>query len=179
MANIFISIWTGAFCCCWTVAPPPSQDGGHCRGYLSNGGYHSPGTCDACVMQPSTSADVISCAPPPFPTTGCLSLLCIYSYLPYLNYFQAILSSYLTGVLFWEYCMIYRGPGSPTVVWFCSSPASSPNPYPVGISSTGDTQEDRERETTHWQERGREWARSQIIRPQESLVLYKSFNTLW
>jgi hypothetical protein len=26
---------------------------------------------------------------------------------------------------------------------------------------------------------GRGWATSQIIRPQESLVLFKSFNTLW
>ncbi len=30
-----------------------------------------------------------------------------------------------------------------------------------------------------WGGGGRGWARSQIIRPQESLALYKSFDTLW
>jgi hypothetical protein len=41
------------------------------------------------------------------------------------------------------------------------------------------TQKDWEREITHWQERGRGWGRSQFIHRRESIVLYKSFNTLW
>jgi hypothetical protein len=49
------------------------------------------------------------------------------------------------------------------------------------LPSEGDTQKDWERETTCWRQRGvgLGCARSRIIRPQESLVLYKSFNTLW
>jgi hypothetical protein len=82
-----------------------------------------------------------------------------------------------------EYWMIYRGPGFLAVVWFGSSsfPAT---PFPSHVSKLdGDTQEDWERETTFWRERGREggWVRIRIIRPQKSMmvVLYKSFNTLW
>jgi hypothetical protein len=46
--------------------------------------------------------------------------------------------------------------------------------------STGDTQEEWERETPCWRKRGeRRWGRSQIIWRRESPVLYKSFNTLW
>jgi hypothetical protein len=71
-----------------------------------------------------------------------------------------------------EYWMIYRWPGFPTVDWLGSYP--TPSPLIPSVSSNGDTQEDWGRETTYWRERGR----SQIIRPQESLVLYKSFNYL-
>ncbi len=74
------------------------------------------------------------------------------------------------------YSMIYRRSGSLAVVWFGFLPTSSTS-LP-SVSSTSDTQEDRERETTCWQEEGKGRGRSQIVRPQESLVLYKSFNTL-
>jgi hypothetical protein len=43
------------------------------------------------------------------------------------------------------------------------------------VSSTGDTQE--ETETTCWRKTGG-WVRNQIIRRRQSLVFYKSFNTL-
>jgi hypothetical protein len=60
------------------------------------------------------------------------------------------------------------------MIWLLPHPLP---PFP-SVSSTGGTQEDWERETTCW--RGR-WGmgRSQIIQRWESLVLYKSFNTLW
>ncbi len=62
-----------------------------------------------------------------------------------------------------------------------SAPRPPPPHFPVSnwVSSTGDTQEDWERETNCWRERGRGWGRSQIIRRRESLILYKSFNTLF
>ncbi len=78
-----------------------------------------------------------------------------------------------------EYWIIHRAPYFLAVEWF----GSSATPYPPlsSVSSAGDTQEDCESETTlltgeggGW--RGRAWSR--IIRPQERLVLYKSFNTL-
>jgi hypothetical protein len=57
---------------------------------------------------------------------------------------------------------------------------SSPIPFPPSVSSACDTQDDWERETTCWQKRGKGGrGRSQIILRRESLVLYKSFNTLW
>ncbi len=49
-----------------------------------------------------------------------------------------------------EYWMIYRGPGFLAVVWFGSSPTSSPPPFP-SVCSNGDT--DWERVTTCWRER--------------------------
>ncbi len=54
-----------------------------------------------------------------------------------------------------------------------------PQPLP-SVSSTDDTQEDWQRVNTCRREREwKGWARSRIMRPQESLVLYKLFNTLW
>jgi len=50
--------------------------------------------------------------------------------------------------------MIYRGPGFLAVAWFDSSPTLS-TPF-ASVSSTGDTQEDWEREATFWRKRG-EW----------------------
>ncbi len=50
-----------------------------------------------------------------------------------------------------EYWMIYRGPGILAVVWFGPSPNPPP---PPSVRSTSDIQEDWERETTCWQERG-------------------------
>ncbi len=61
---------------------------------------------------------------------------------------------------------------------FSLSYDSAPRPPPPPVSSTSDTQEGWERETTCSRERGG-WARSRIIRPQEGLVIYKSFKTLW
>jgi hypothetical protein len=54
-------------------------------------------------------------------------------------------------------------------------------PLLLSVISTGDAQEDCERETTDtllMGGGGRVLARSRIIIPKESLVLYKSFNTL-
>ena len=64
------------------------------------------------------------------------------------------------------------------IIWLLAHPHPLP-PLP-SVSSTGDTQEDWERQKTWWQGwRWRGWARSRIIWPQESLVLYKSFNAAW
>ncbi len=58
-----------------------------------------------------------------------------------------------------EYWMIYRGPGFLAVVWFGSSSTPSHQSHPLpSVSSTGNTQEDWEREATCWWgggERGR------------------------
>ncbi len=68
--------------------------------------------------------------------------------------------------------MVYKGPGFLAVVWFGSSPTSSP----VSKLSLFLSLPPR----AHWRERvERGWARSRIIQPWESLVLYKLFNTLW
>ncbi len=50
----------------------------------------------------------------------------------------------------WEHWMIYSGPSFLAVVWF----GSSTTPHPLSVCSTGSTQEDWERETTCWRERG-------------------------
>ncbi len=74
--------------------------------------------------------------------------------------------------------MIYRGPCFLAVICFGSSPNPF-SPFP-SVSSTGDTQEDWERETSCWRERRRAGERvSRIIWSQESLVLYEPFNILW
>jgi hypothetical protein len=77
--------------------------------------------------------------------------------------------------------MIYRGPGFLTVVWFGSSPTPHPSPPSLlSESLTGVIQEDRDRETTCWRERG---MKGVGLEPNHttarSLVLYKSFTTLW
>ncbi len=89
-----------------------------------------------------------------------------------------------------EYWMIYSRPGFLAVVWFGSSPIPLPPTLPSVNAwlASGNTQEDWERDTTCWQERGEGWWRSQIILPLESLAsinhsrlkpgLYKSFKTL-
>jgi hypothetical protein len=73
-----------------------------------------------------------------------------------------------------EYWMIHRGPGFLAVVWFGSSPSPPPSSVskfsivlslPVGL--------------TDGEEGGKGVGRSQIIRWRESLVLYRSSNTLW
>jgi hypothetical protein len=75
------------------------------------------------------------------------------------------------------YLVIYRGPNFLAIVWLGSSPNLSFSP----ISKLDPRHTGRLRNrTTCWQERGkRGWGRSQIIRRRESLVLYKSFNTLY
>ncbi len=71
--------------------------------------------------------------------------------------------------------IIYVPVEAESIEWFIEGHASL---SPVG-KSTGDTGEDWQRETSCWWERGAEGGgRSRIIRPQESLVLCKSFNTL-
>ncbi len=60
----------------------------------------------------------------------------------------------------------------------CRPPPPPPPTFPVSIRLSGDTQDDWEREVICWKG-GRGLGRSQITRQQESLVLYKSFNTLW
>ncbi len=67
---------------------------------------------------------------------------------------------------------LYRT-GFPAVVWLGSRPLP-PSCHAVG--STVDTQEDWERETTCGRKEG---GRSQNARSRESLVLFKSFNTLY
>jgi hypothetical protein len=70
--------------------------------------------------------------------------------------------------------MIYRGPGFLAVVGFGSLPTSSPIQFDPRIIGSL-----RNRDNFLTGEGGRGWARSRIIQPQERLVLYKSFNTLW
>jgi hypothetical protein len=74
-----------------------------------------------------------------------------------------------------EYRIIHRGSGFLAIVWF----GSSPTPFPLSheqVVSLSDFQcvADSPVELTD----GRGWARSQIIRPLDSLALYKSFRTL-
>jgi hypothetical protein len=66
-----------------------------------------------------------------------------------------------------EYWTIYRGPGFLAVVKVCL-----PEARPAMQRRT-----EKERQLSIGKEGGR--ARSQIIPPQESLVLYKSFNAPW
>jgi hypothetical protein len=70
--------------------------------------------------------------------------------------------------------MIYTGPDFLAVVLFGSSPLLLP-PLP-SVSWTGDTEKEGQLADGRG-ERG--WAMSRVIRLQESLVLYNSFNTLW
>jgi hypothetical protein len=72
--------------------------------------------------------------------------------------------------------MIYRGPGFLAVVWFGSSPIPLP-PSPISTLSIFLSLPVCRRSRFLTRE-GRGWGRSQIIRWGESLVLYKSFNTL-
>ncbi len=74
------------------------------------------------------------------------------------------------------YWMIYRGPGFLAVVWFGSSP--TPSPPPVSKSRPATHRKTKKERQFADGRRGKGWARSRIIRPLESLVLYKSFNNL-
>ncbi len=74
-----------------------------------------------------------------------------------------------------EYWMIYLGPGFLAVVWFGFS--LTPSPLFRQLVSSPFSQSSWTSLLTGG--RGRGWGRSQIIQQLESLVLYKSFNTLW
>ncbi len=76
-----------------------------------------------------------------------------------------------------DYWIIYRGPGFLAVLWFGSSPTPSNPPLP-SVCWTGDTQGLRNRDNLLTEEGEGKGMRSQIIWLQESLVLYKSLNTL-
>jgi hypothetical protein len=67
--------------------------------------------------------------------------------------------------------MIYKGPGFLAVVWYGSSPA--PFPLLTFVNSTGDKEEDWERETICWQKRGGGWQGEKPNHTTASLVLYK------
>ncbi len=73
---------------------------------------------------------------------------------------------------------IYKGPRF-LVSWgrMIRLHAQPPPPSLPSVNRTGDTQEDWVREAICWLERG--GTRSQIIRSQDSMVFYDSFNTLW
>jgi hypothetical protein len=77
-----------------------------------------------------------------------------------------------------EYWMIYRGPSFLTAVWLNSSPTPSSS-SPLSKLSLFISLPVRRRSSLLAGEGGREWASSQIIRPWESLALYKLFNTLY
>ncbi len=75
-----------------------------------------------------------------------------------------------------EYWMICRGVVFLTDIWFCSSPAPSLSP----VSKLDQWHPGRLKKKGQLADGGRRGrGRSPIIRPQESLVLYKSFSTLW
>ncbi len=101
----------------------------------------------------------------------------------------------LNFLLYWGFCLLiwlrtesvhYYTENPESMEWFLEGQAFSrsydlaPSPPPAfplspSASSTGDTQEDWERETTWWRERGRRgWARSRIIRSRENLVVFIS-----
>ncbi len=62
------------------------------------------------------------------------------------------------------------------MIWLLAHPHS---PSPISKLDQRHTGRLRKRKTC-WRERvGRGWMRSRIIRPQESLVFYKAFSTLW
>jgi hypothetical protein len=76
-----------------------------------------------------------------------------------------------------EYWMIYRGPGFLAVVWFGISPTPSHTTSPVSKLSLFLSLPVCRRSSLLTEKGGR--GRSQIMGRRESLVLYKSFNTLW
>ncbi len=80
------------------------------------------------------------------------------------------LEPFATG-LYREYWTIYGGPGFLAVVWFASSP--TPPPPPLSKLDKRHTARLRKRDNLLTGEGG--WSR----RPPESLVLYKTSNTLW
>ncbi len=78
-----------------------------------------------------------------------------------------------------EYWMFYRGASILAVVWFGSPPTPSPPPLSSASFLFGPSSCVSPVELTDRRVGRRGWTSSQIIRPRESLTLYKSFNTLW
>jgi hypothetical protein len=74
--------------------------------------------------------------------------------------------------------MIYRGTGF-LATYNLAPPHPFPSPSPISKLDRRHTGKLRKRENIQTGENGRGWRRSQIIRRLESLVLYKSFKTLW
>ncbi len=62
------------------------------------------------------------------------------------------------------------------MIWLLPRPLPPPLPSVWSISDTQEQREEGQLADGRWGGRG--WGRSQIIQPQESIVLYKSFNTL-
>ncbi len=73
--------------------------------------------------------------------------------------------------------MFYRGPGFLAVLWFCSSHTPSPltRQQIVSLSQPSFLSPVELAD----QSVGGGWGRSQIVLRRESLILYKSFSTLW
>jgi hypothetical protein len=83
-----------------------------------------------------------------------------------------------------EYKMIYGGPGFLAVMWFGSSSAiydlSLLDSCQSARPASSDSKETKnERQLADGRGSGQWWGRNLILRGRESLVLYKSFNTLW
>jgi hypothetical protein len=79
-----------------------------------------------------------------------------------------------------EYWMIYRGTGFLAVIWLCSTPHQLPPSLSrQQVVSLFLSLPVCRRSSLYWWEREKGCAQSLVIRPQGSLVLYKSFNTLW
>ncbi len=75
-----------------------------------------------------------------------------------------------------SYWTIYRGPGFLAFVWFGSTPTPYPPPSPVSKVTLFLSLSVCRRSSLLTEEGGGGWSR--IIRPQESLALHKTFNTL-
>jgi hypothetical protein len=71
--------------------------------------------------------------------------------------------------------VIYRGPGFLAVIRFNSPPF----PFSKLERTATYRKTKKERQITDRRRGDKRWGRSQIIRRQESLVLYKSVNILW
>ncbi len=76
-------------------------------------------------------------------------------------------------------CTIYKEPGFLAVVWFGSAPTPFPSPSPSRRATHMKTEKERQLADRRGGWKGRGLARIRILRPQSSLVLCKSFNTLW
>jgi hypothetical protein len=75
-----------------------------------------------------------------------------------------------------KYWMVFRGLGFLEVVWFLAQPLHTTTVPSANCLSFSVFLCSRSSLLT--EERGSEWARSQIIRPRKSLALYKLLNTL-
>ncbi len=100
----------------------------------------------------------------------CFFLQCMHSYAENIvKNLRTVFEPRHYLVVLREYWMIYIGPGFLAVVWFGYTATHS---LPPVSKLAGEIQEDRGKGGTGW-------ARSRIIWPQESMVLYTLLNTLW